>query len=280
MNIKKLLKISKKPEIFTRTDQEFWNDPYISKNMLEAHLDPEYDGASRSFETIDRSVKWLLEEILPSPDSEIKILDLGCGPGLYASRLARSGYIMTGIDFSERSINYARETAEKENLDIEYIYKNYLTIDYQEEFDVIMLIYYDLGALTNEERDLLLNKVYKALKPGGLFIFDVVSDKNRDENATGRTWEITDGGFWHPESYLALTETFLYEGNDTFLDQTIVMTESGETKLHRIYEHFYTRNSVTKLLDRQSFKDHKYYSDLTGKNYSSYSKTIALVTGK
>ena len=280
MNIKKLLKISKKPEIFTRTDQEFWNDPYISKNMLEAHLDPEYDGASRSFETIDRSVKWLLEEILPSPDSEIKILDLGCGPGLYASRLARSGYIMTGIDFSERSINYARETAEKENLDIEYIYKNYLTIDYQEEFDVIILIYYDLGALTNEERDLLLNKVYKALKPGGLFIFDVVSDKNRDENATGKTWEIKEGGFWHPEPYIALTETFLYPESNTFLDQTVVMTETGEINLYRIYEHFYTRQTISELLDRNGFKDHKYYSDLTGRSYSSQAKTIALVTSK
>ncbi len=278
MNIKKLLELSKKPEIFTRSDLDFWDDWHISKQMLNAHLDPDCDAASRSFETISSSINWLVEEILPDPAHGTRVLDLGCGPGLYAAELARAGYRVTAIDYSRRSIDYAREEAAAEGLEIEYIYQNYLEIDYQEEFDVIMLIYCDLGALPDKERDHLLNRVYQALKPGGLFIFDVFSDKNRDESSTGRNWEVTDGGFWHPEPYLALTETFLFQNNDTFLDQTIVMTESGEINLYRIYDHFYTRDSAAELLDCHGFKDHEFYSDLTGKSYSNQSETIALVT--
>lgn len=280
ININKLLRLSQKPEIFTRTEEEFWNDPYISKKMLEAHLNPELDGASRSFETIDRSVRWLTEKILPAPEENIKIFDLGCGPGLYTSRLARAGYSMTGIDYSERSISYAKKQAEAENLEIKYLYQNYLTIDYQEEFDVIMLIYCDLGALTDKERDILLDKIYRALKPGGLFIFDVFTDKNRDKTSIGRSWELTEEGFWSREPYLALTETFLYPENDTFLDQTIVMTADKEVSLYRIYDHFYTRKTISELLDRHGFKDHNYYANLQGNSYNRDSNTIALITTK
>ena len=117
MNIKKLLELSKKPEIFTRSDQKFWDDRHISKQMLNAHLDPDCDAASRSFETISSSVNWLVEEILPDPAHGTGVLDLGCGPGLYAAELARAGYRVTGIDYSRRSIDYAREEAAAELLD-------------------------------------------------------------------------------------------------------------------------------------------------------------------
>lgn len=148
--------------------------------MLEAHLDPDWDAASRKITTIDASVQWFSEDIFP--EKNINILDLGCGPGLYASRLAKLGYSVTGIDYFQRSINYAREVAREENLKIKYIYQDYLTIDFKVEFDVIMLIFCDFGALTNEERDVLLKIIYNALKPGGLFIFDVFTDRNRDES--------------------------------------------------------------------------------------------------
>ena len=278
MDITELLGYAGKPEIFTRTDTEFWDDPHISREMLEAHLNPELAAASRSHNTIDASVNWLTEKILPERD--IKILDLGCGPGLYTYRLARLGYSLTGIDYSRNSLNYARRFARKENLEIEYKNQNYLTIDYKEEFDVILLIYCDLGALTDKEREILLGRIHQSLKPGGLFIFDVFTDKNRDENSTGRSWEIEKNGFWSPSPYLALTETFLYPDRDTFLDQTIVMTDEGKIDVYRIYDHFYTKATITELLDSQSFKNHAYYSDLTGSDYNQSSETIALITHK
>ncbi len=277
MDISDLTALSQKPKLFERSRAKLWDDLHLSKMMLEAHLDPDWDAASRKFSTIDASVKWLSEDIFPQKN--INILDLGCGPGLYASRLAKLGYSVTGIDYSQRSINYAREVAREENLKIKYIYQDYLTIDFEPEFDVIMLIFCDFGALTNEERDVLLKKIYNALKPGGLFIFDVFTDRNRDESDLGRRWEVSNNGFWSAEPYLALTETFLYPEDDTFLDQTIVITKA-DTNIYRIYDHFYTKTTISNVLNKFGYSEHKYYSDVTGAKYREESKELAVITKK
>ncbi|MFN8598182.1 MAG: class I SAM-dependent methyltransferase [Anaerolineae bacterium] len=52
---------------------------------------------------IDRSVRWLIRTLALQPGEAV--LDLGCGPGLYASRLATAGLRVTGVDYSRRSIS-------------------------------------------------------------------------------------------------------------------------------------------------------------------------------
>mgnify|MGYP000523754114 CR=1 FL=1 len=48
--------LMKPPALYERTDAAFWDDEHISRGMLAAHLDPEFEGASRSFAFMDRSV--------------------------------------------------------------------------------------------------------------------------------------------------------------------------------------------------------------------------------
>ena len=86
--VNKILPLLKKPDLWQRSPAPFWDDGHISKGMLEAHLNPELDAASRPLATIDRSVKWLTSMIPAGGE----ILDLGCGPGLYTKRLSAAGY--------------------------------------------------------------------------------------------------------------------------------------------------------------------------------------------
>jgi len=89
MDFKELLKYSKQPEVFAMGTSNFWDDPYISKNMLAAHLNPDWDAASRRPRTIDKTVAWINDNFLHGQST---VLDLGCGPGLYAERLAKLGH--------------------------------------------------------------------------------------------------------------------------------------------------------------------------------------------
>jgi len=105
LNLEQLQCLQEKPAPFTPGEPLFWDDPHISGQMLKAHLDPKTDLASRCPETIDRSVAWIVETLGLCPGDAV--LDLGCGPGLYAARLAQRGLRVSGVDYSRRSIDYA-----------------------------------------------------------------------------------------------------------------------------------------------------------------------------
>ncbi len=105
LNLSQLLTLQEKPQPFAPGEPLFWDDPYISKQMLAAHLNPANDIASRRPETIDRTLDWLVHSLHISPGASV--LDLGCGPGLYTARLAQRGFVVTGIDYSRNSIEYA-----------------------------------------------------------------------------------------------------------------------------------------------------------------------------
>ena len=163
----------RRPALFAPHEAPFWDDPHIATQMLAAHLDPETDAASRRPATIDATVAWIVEQLGLSAGD--RVLDLGCGPGLYCQRLARLGLDVTGIDLSENSLLYAREQAAAEGLPIRYIHANYLTLDAAAEYDAALLIYYDFGVLPDPDRDDLLRRVRRALRPAGAFVFDVLA---------------------------------------------------------------------------------------------------------
>ncbi|HEY3416554.1 MAG TPA: methyltransferase domain-containing protein, partial [Armatimonadota bacterium] len=157
-SIEALAQAAVKPCLFARTPALFWDDHYISQQMLAAHLDPSHDLASRRPEIIDQSVAWIITTLGLQPG--MRILDIGCGPGLYCRRFAQAGMAVTGIDYSRRSVDYAIADALALNLPITYHYENYLDVAYDAAFDVISLIWCDFGALTDNERVQVLSRIY------------------------------------------------------------------------------------------------------------------------
>ena len=271
--LKEIRGFVKKPKLFAKSEAKFWNDEYMSKGFLEAHLSPDIDAASRKHSTIEESVVWINNSIVEIS----KILDLGCGPGLYSNALAERGHELVGIDLSKRSLSYAREVASQKCLDVSYIEQNYLEIDYHEEFDVILLIYCDLGALVNDDRDILLEKIYKALKPGGLFIFDVHSFSYSSEVKSSFSYELESKGFFIPEEHLELKQTFYYEEMQAYLDQYTIITDKGITQ-HRVYKQLYDRAKIREIT--MDYASRSIYSDITGKEFCKDSDTIAVIARK
>lgn len=273
----KLYEYLKKPPIYTPSTTDFWNDEYISKKMLAAHLNPDFEGASRKHKFIDKSVEWIWE--IAPPERYYKLLDLGCGPGLYTQRLAEKGYKVTGIDYSQRSIDYAKNTADKLGLEIDYLYQNYLSIAYENQFDVIILIYCDFGVLSDEDRITLLQKAYQALKKGGKLIIDVFTPYNYSSRKEGTSWEIhEDAGFWSNEKHICLNGFYKYE-NDTVLDHTVVITKE-KVSAYYLWNHCFTKQSLIDEITKSGFEKYHFYNDVTGQMFTEENATICAVVEK
>ncbi|WP_312810974.1 hypothetical protein [Sedimentibacter sp.] len=78
-----------KPKLYEPSTAPFWDDENISKYMLDAHLNPNIEAASRQLDFIKKSVEWI--STMFKNTSEKRLLDLGCGPGIYVLRKKRRG---------------------------------------------------------------------------------------------------------------------------------------------------------------------------------------------
>lgn len=275
--IPQLSSFLKKPQLYAPSTGPFWDDPHIPKEMLAAHLDPNQEAATRKHYFLDKSAAWI-SKIAP-PSQYKTLLDLGCGPGLYAERFNKAGYSVTGVDFSQRSIQYAKEQSRLHNSPIQYHCQNYLNIDYIGQFDVITLIYCDYAAMPVTDRLLLLKKVYDALKPNGMFILDVFTPIMR--NSEIHTWKCClEGSFWSEKPHICFESVYQYNDTDaTELRQCVVLTEET-INCYNIWDHFFTKEKLLSELQTADFNIFELYGDAAGKEYSDTGKTICGVFTK
>ena len=278
LNLTALLDLQQPPAPFTPGEPLFWDDPHISARMLAFHLNPSVDTASRSPEVIDRSVAWIATTLGLQPGDAV--LDLGCGPGLYASRLAAKGLRVTGVDYSRRSIAYATDYARQHGLDVQYRYQNYLELADENQYDAALLIYGDFCPLSPGQRALLLQNVHRALKPGGHFVLDVTTRECRKKHSNRNGWRTLESGFWKPGPHLLLEEGFDYPGQNIWLDQSVVIEEDGKISVYRNWFQDYTPETITAELQAGSFAFESLCGDLTGKMYTDGSEWIGVVTRK
>jgi SAM-dependent methyltransferase len=225
MDIKTILR-AHKPELYEKGTAVMWTDEYISTQLLEIHLNIDIDLTSRKKGTIDSTVEWILGNF---PDGKLNILDLGCSPGLYTEKYAQKGHLVTGMDFSQNSVSYAINSAKEKGLDISYRCQDYLTLDDEDRFDLITMIFTDFCVLDPCSRDILLSNIFRALKPGGTFLFDVMNDCYAGISES-RRWEASEKGFWRPGQYLTLSENTYYDKEKVTLSIILLLMRKGKQK--------------------------------------------------
>lgn len=246
------------PTPYARMARPFWDDAYISLQMLDAHLNPETDAASRRPAFMDRSAAWIA-----SMKPGGALLDLGCGPGLYAERFCLRGLRVTGVDISSRSIGHARASAAEKGLDIRYECLDYRDFQQENAFDIAVMIYCDLGVLPPEDRARLLRRVRRALRPGGLFVFDAWTAAYFINFAEG--WQIKSealGGFWRPGHHAVLTQRVKYPGS-LYLERYLVLDEGGVSD-YLIWNRAFARQALEADLRDAGFDGVDWFGDARG----------------
>jgi SAM-dependent methyltransferase len=255
MEISDILNSLRPPEPWSEGDNIPWHDPAFSERMLKEHLSQAHNAASRKAEIIDQHVTWIHDEVLGG--RQAKILDLGCGPGLYAHRLTALGHHCVGIDYSPASIRYAREQADAQDLDCTFVEADLRHAEFGRGFDLVMLIFGELNVFPRAAAADMLSKAAQALEPGGTLLLEVHTLAKVEANGQEASrWSASASGLFSAEPHLLLKESFW---DPTHLTATqryfVVDTVSHQVQRYASSQQGYRDEGYQALLTETGFRD-------------------------
>ncbi len=254
-----------------------WHEPGFSARMLREHLSQEHDAASRRFDRIDRHVAWLHHQVLG--ERPTRILDLGCGPGLYSSRLARLGHTCLGIDYSPASIAYAEEEARRDNLACTFRLDDIRRADYGAGHGAAMLLYGEFNVFRPSDIGAILRRTHGALAPGGILILEVSTFESiRQQGLEGRSWYSASQGLFSERPHLYLQESHWDEAMAVAtMRYYVVDAATAEVTLHAQTLQAYTEQGYRDVLAEHGFVGIQTYPSLTGGEGEYQPDFLALV---
>jgi SAM-dependent methyltransferase len=270
---------SRKPRPFSvYTASELWTDEHTSGQMLAFHLDGEIDVSSRRTEFIDTSVRWMTEHFGLTESS--RIIDFGCGPGLYTSRFARLGATVVGVDFSSRSIEYARAHAPGDALEVTYVEADYLDFEPAGRFDLVTMIMCDFCALSPAQRAAMLAKFAGILSEDGRIILDVYSLRAFADRQEGLVCEKNQlDGFWSAVPYFGLVASFKYEDEKVGLDKYTIVEQARRREIYNWLQYF-SPETLEREVQGAGLQVENLYGDVSGSAYDPDGAEFAVILKK
>ena len=221
-------------------------------------------------ERTQAEVAFLVREL--SLDRPHRILDLACGFGRHTNALAELGHSVTGVDLMPGFIEIARDEAKKENLSVNYLHDDMRVIDFREEFDRVLLLFTSFGYFEDQGNFAVLQNISRALKPGGLFIFDT---HNRDV-------------------FLKNLQPFIVteKGEDIMIDRCSFDTNTGRWYNHRVvirdgmrkdkpfFVRLYNLNEISNLLQQVGMEVYKVFGGFDSQPLTNDSQRMVIITRK
>ncbi|HKZ44198.1 MAG TPA: class I SAM-dependent methyltransferase [Anaerolineales bacterium] len=241
-----------------------WSDPDLSRRMLSEHLSQYNDAASRRKSLIRKHVNWIHALVLDKKPA--RILDLGCGPGLYSLRLAKMGHTCVGIDFAPAAIEYARAEAARVNTNCTFLLDDFIKADYGVSYDLVMMVFSELNTFDSTEIKNILEKSYKALAKGGKLLIEAPSfDAVYQIGSQPPIWYSEEKGVFSEEPYICLTESFWDEETLAAVERYYVIPGSGNTIVEYINRtSAFEESDYKKMMVDAGFNLVRFYPSLTG----------------
>jgi SAM-dependent methyltransferase len=236
-----------------------WDDPDFSERMLRQHLDQSHGAASRPRMEIIRLVDWLWDKLSLREGS--RVLDVTCGPGLYAVELARRGCTVHGLDFSPAAIHYAQALAAEAGVSERCSFElcDVLTMNAPAaSFDAVLFLYGELATFSTGEAAELLQRCASALQPSptqGRLVVELLDFEHVDRK-DNTWWFADDSGLWGDSPFLHLGERHWYADQNLSLEKFhIINLETGELHEYTLSDQAYPTNTMMSMMQEAGF-DH------------------------
>jgi SAM-dependent methyltransferase len=252
------------PAPWSEGDNIPWDDPAFSERMLEAHLSQDHDLASRRVPQIARHAEWISNDLLGSRPR--RVLDLACGPGLYAQQLAGRGCEVTGIDFSPASIRHAQRIAREDGLACTFRQGDLRDGGFGEDFDLAMLIYGQFNVFPRDRAMAILKEAHRALRPGGTLLLELQSEQQiREAAAAAPSWYTAGSGLFSPSPHLVLEEHFWDEDARASTARfSVVDAETAAVRSYALSNEAYSERELHEALEAAGFASPRSVPSLSG----------------
>lgn len=229
-----------------------WHEAEFSRRMLGEHLTQAHDRASRRLAIIDEHVGRIHRM---TGAAEASVLDLCCGPGLYATRLARLGHPVRGIDFAPASIAYAERLAADQGIECEFIEGDVRSAEYGGGHALAMLIFGEFNMFSPDDAALVLSRIHGALAPEGRILIEAHRlDFVRELGKRPRWWTAESSGVFSDQPYLCLMENLWDESSSVAIQRYYVVdVESHDVEVYGATMQGYSDGQMKELLEENGF---------------------------
>ncbi len=162
-----------------------------------------------------------------------RVLDIACGTGPHLVRLAERGYRMAGLDLSARNIEFLRDRLGAKGLAGDLLVGDMTDFRLAEPVDAAICMQDSQGhLLTNEALLAHLRCVARALRPGGLYVFDRYMASSWTNPARSWSWSRRRGRLIVRASFSALND--VNPVSQVFREHmTLEAIENGRRRVYR-----------------------------------------------
>lgn len=264
------------PAPFDAAAELDWGEPEYARRLLREHLDQSHDGASRRKTVIARHVRRLKRLLPPAP---ARILDAGCGPGLYAVALAGLGHHVTGVDVSGPALRHARELVRDAHPPgtAHFVRADLRDVDLAPAaFDAALLVYFVLEAFPRTEQPKVLARIAAALEPGGVLIAEL---RVRPQQPPGRLdwWDVVPSSLLSDKRHVLLGDSVYDPRKHTYVLRDVAVFDDGTVAVRQTSGWLCPFGSIPRLFRRAGFGDVTVYDGWNGSEGSPLSESLLVV---
>jgi SAM-dependent methyltransferase len=221
----------------SKTRQPWWEDLF-NEDFMRA-------SAKVNDEQVRREVTFIEDSLGVAAGGVV--LDLGCGAGHHAVELASRGYGVVGYDLSLYQLALAADVAQERSQKINFLQGDMREMAFEEMFDGVFCWNTTFGYFEEDKNLAVAQRVFKALRPGGMFLIDVL---NRDFAAASAPQQV----WYEGDSCVCMDDMSVDYISSRLRVKRSIILDDGRTKESLFSLRLYSLHELGKLLHEVGFR--------------------------
>jgi SAM-dependent methyltransferase len=202
------------------------------------------------------------------------VLDLCCGPGRHSIPLAKRGFEVTAVDRTRFLLDRAREYADAQQVDVEFVEEDMRRFIRPEAFDLALSMLTSFGYFDDPaENQQVLENIHSSLRPGGVFVLDTMG-----KEIIARIFEAT--GSEETEDGALIFQRRSVIDDWSRVENAWYIVKDDSVRSFRLRHWIYSGRELREMLATAGFSTIDIHGDLGGSRYDSNASRMIAVARK